>query len=593
MNFEAVSHFLDAIFAWTWKTSLHASVLIVLVCLIQLAGGKWLTARWRYSLGFLVLARLLLPAVPASAFSIFNLGKGVLPAEPQTKFAVVSPSRTPTTPIPVESPGNVAPLGIGVGVDQKIDVLKTVRILWLLGLTVSLLTVLRLHRKFARRIAAVPPVGDERILSLLESCRNVMGVRRRITAVITPKLGTPAVFGFLKPRLLLPENALGKLDDRELQMIFLHELAHVKRGDVLLNWVIIIAWSLHWFNPLVWLAVRRLRADRELVCDAMVMSHLAADERPVYGNTLIKLIDDFSDAGFCPSLAPVINHKHEIKRRVIMIAQFKPSGRIALLLSAAIIIALCCFTFTRAADKPAKKRAEPKGAGNREALAGVEILEHRLAEMNLKVRERQEVVDRYRRDLRIPSQVAEGRNESSVDPQTFRRLEAERISVESNFKGQAELLARLKELQKSGGGALRKAMLTANYDPQLGKLLEDLWTTETTLVKLKQTTGPDHPEYKSVAAMRDDLDKKVGERIEGILLGLEVKVAATKAQVDSLAQSIETARRQDAEDLSVYRPYFEAKRELQNMEKVRDAILLRILQEKIDLQLPEETPREK
>src|SRR6267143_977356 len=147
-----------------------------------------------------------------------------------------------------------------------------------------------------------------------------MGVRRRITAVIAPQLGTPAVFGYRKPRLLIPETALRKLDDRELRMIFLHELAHVKRGDVLL----------HWFNPLVWLALRRLRADRELVCDALVMSRLSADERRAYGNTLVKLLDDFSAAGFCPSLAPVINHKHEIKRRVIMIAQFKPASRIAL-----------------------------------------------------------------------------------------------------------------------------------------------------------------------------------------------------------------------------------------------------------------------
>ncbi len=112
-----------------------------------------------------------------------------------------------------------------------------------------------------------------------------------------------------------------KLDDRELRMIFLHELTHVKRADILLNWIIVFVSSLHWFNPLAWLAMRRLRADRELVCDAMVMSRLAADERRAYGNTLIKLLDDFSGAGFCPSLAPVINRKHQIERRIIMIAQ--------------------------------------------------------------------------------------------------------------------------------------------------------------------------------------------------------------------------------------------------------------------------------
>src|SRR5207249_4057745 len=190
-----------------------------------------------------------------------------------------------------------------------------------------------------------------------------------------------------KPRFLLPEGAMRKLDDRELRMIFLHELTHVKRGDILLNWIIIFASSLHWFNPLAWLAMRRLRADRELVCDAMVISRLAADERRSYGNTLIKLLDDFSGAGFCPSLAPVINHKHEIKRRVTMIAQFKPVGRVALLLSAVMVVALCCFTFTRAAEKPARKSADDTSNERRQTKVGrgIEALEEMLAEQSEKV----------------------------------------------------------------------------------------------------------------------------------------------------------------------------------------------------------------
>ena len=141
-------------------------------------------------------------------------------------------------------------------------------------------------------------------------------------------------------------------------MVFLHELAHVRRADILLNWLMLFVRSLHWFNPLVWLAMRRLRADRELVCDAMVLAHLAAEERRIYGNTLIRLLNDFPAAGFFPSLAPVINHKNEIKRRIIMIAEFKPEGRVARALSAMLIVAVCGFTFTRAAEKQRKAASE-------------------------------------------------------------------------------------------------------------------------------------------------------------------------------------------------------------------------------------------
>ncbi|PYJ99248.1 MAG: hypothetical protein DME23_10040 [Verrucomicrobia bacterium] len=229
MTFNAANQILSAMFEWTWRTSLHASVLITLVALIQAAGSKRLAARWRYALGLLVLLRLMMPVVPASSFSIFNLTAPILPNAPSSELRVSTPL-LPANPLSSAAPGQVAPLKAALRAQKKIDWLKVAPILWLLGATGGLVIVLCQQRNFSRRIKYRPPISDERILSLLESCRNVMGVRRRITAVIAPQPGTPALFGFLEPRLLLPESALHKLDDGELRMIFLHELAHVKRG---------------------------------------------------------------------------------------------------------------------------------------------------------------------------------------------------------------------------------------------------------------------------------------------------------------------------------------------------------------------------
>jgi hypothetical protein len=384
---------------------------------------------------------------------------------------------------------------------------------------------------------------------------------------------------------LLPESAAGKLDDGELRMVFLHELAHVKRADILWNWVMIFASSLHWFNPLVWLALRRLRADRELACDAMVMSRLGANERAVYGNTLIKLLDDSSGPGFCPSLAPVINHKTEIKRRVIMIAKFRPAGRAAVFVSAAIVVALCAFTFTRAADKTRSRQEGEAVASDpfvvqteHEKAIRVPSLKKKLEDLEQRINQTQNELDELRRKLGGPSLAESGELVGGTDRETVRRLESARIEVESNYKGQSELLAKLKELNAEGGGKLRRAILTANYDPQLGKLLEELWATEATLAKLKETQGLGHPEFKSMAAMQADLDKKVNERIEGILSGMDAKAAATRAQLDSLSGAIAEARRTDTEVSERYRPYFRARRDLENLEKVRDALYQKILE---------------
>ena len=413
-----------------------------------------------------------------------------------------------------------------------------------------------------------------------------MGVRRQIRVVIAPPPGALALFGFLKPRLVLPENALRKLNDRELRMIFLHELTHVKRGDILLNWIIIFASSLHWFNPLAWLAMRRLRADRELVCDAMVLSRLAADERRAYGNTLIKLLDDFSGAGFCPSLAPVLNHKQEIKRRVTMIAEFKPTRGIAFLLPATIVVALCCLTFTRAAEKKGVSSGNAKNNRTAESTPAneksqspaqlrIEYLKKQLQEKNDEVLQVQDRTDQLRKELRISDAVAEGTGSIDLNPETIRRLESARIKVESQYRELNSLVTLLKAKSDS---ELQKIINVTVPDEMLTSLLKAKAETEQRLANLSSKFGPENPEVKGLREEHRKVSDQIAERVQGILEGLNVRAAAMKAQMESLYRAVDEAKARDIDLAAKYRPYFEAKRRLENLEKIRDAILLRLEQ---------------
>src|SRR6266536_4331799 len=103
---------------------------------------------------------------------------------------------------------------------------------------------------------------------------------------------------------------------------------------------------------------------------------------------------------------------------------------------------------------------------------------------------------------------------------------------------------------------------------------------------MKETMGPENPEFKSKAAMQADLDEQINQRINGILAGLKVRVNAFKANLDSLAKSVENAREKDANTTKQYRPYFEAKRKLDDLQKLQAAVHLRILQETVDQALP-------
>jgi len=63
-----------------------------------------------------------------------------------------------------------------------------------------------------------------------------------------------------------------------LRYVFLHELGHLKRGDILVNWLMALPLVLHWFNPLVWYAIQRIRVDGESACDALALSHALEGE---------------------------------------------------------------------------------------------------------------------------------------------------------------------------------------------------------------------------------------------------------------------------------------------------------------------------
>ncbi|MCL4218437.1 MAG: M56 family metallopeptidase, partial [Candidatus Hydrogenedentes bacterium] len=147
----------------------------------------------------------------------------------------------------------------------------------------------------------------------------------------------PALFGFIRPRLLIPKTLLESMSPRELRHVLCHELAHLKRRDILVNWLVAVLQIVHWFNPVMWYAFYRMRADREVACDALALSYLDAGEAQEYGRTVLSLFDTHRRVGALPGVAGILEDKTHLKRRIAMIAAFtKPSRRWT-------VVALCLF----------------------------------------------------------------------------------------------------------------------------------------------------------------------------------------------------------------------------------------------------------
>ena len=100
-------------------------------------------------------------------------------------------------------------------------------------------------------------------------CRE-LDIRRRVVLAHSSEITIPMTLGWLQPAVLVPTKGLAWSAERRL-IVLRHELAHIKRADFASELLGQLACAFHWFNPLAWLAVRRLRVEREHACDDLVL----------------------------------------------------------------------------------------------------------------------------------------------------------------------------------------------------------------------------------------------------------------------------------------------------------------------------------
>jgi beta-lactamase regulating signal transducer with metallopeptidase domain len=494
---------LDAVFALTWRASLRACVLIVAVLIVQALAGKRLPARFRYALSLLVLLRLLVPVTPASRLSMDYFSRHFQPAP--AAAPILLPAAHPEAM--AELPASQLP--IGPSRPPRLSLRPLAAEIWLCGCGGVLLAVLWRHRKFGRWVAQLPTADDPRLIELVEQCKREAGLRRAARIARAPEANTAAVFGFRPPCLLLPEGLLDTLERREARLVILHELLHIRRRDVLVNWISVLALAPHWFNPLAWLAMRRLRADQELACDAAVLGLLEPAERGAYGRTLLKQLQGFPAARLAAGLVPLITFRHNIKRRIIMITEFNRAGGLARGLFALLFVALGGLTFTRAADD-AKPAATNTGTITGDMLSSwLDADDAKPAATN--TGPPAAALDQFRDTSSVTALPKAGQDYGA------------------EYVKQSTLLEQLEAMDGGNHSRFIQALSVTASDPILNSLLEQELAQETKLTSLKIRYGKQMPEMQEAAAVIADLKEKIDQRANGILAGMSVQIAALKA----------------------------------------------------------------
>jgi len=222
------------------------------------------------------------------------------------------------------------------------------------------------------------------------------------------------------------------------------------------------------------------------------------------------------------------------------------------------------------------------------SMGGIKALEERFADQEAKVRKAQEEVEKLRKDLNISDAMASGDGPSPLmSADTLRKLEGLRIESKTAYARQGTLLDRLKQLGKElGPDGLAQAITSATPDELLSSLLEQLSVAEQRLVVMEKDYGAENPEVQKAKAMVVDLHDKIRRRVDGIMLGMDTVVLSMSNSLMNLEQEVNKATTNDVAQANRTRPYFEAKRRLEELKRFRTILDMKIASEKIDVDLP-------
>lgn len=222
----------------------------------------------------------------------------------------------------------------------------------------------------------------------------------------------------------------------------------------------------------------------------------------------------------------------------------------------------------------------------------IEVLNEKLGEQDAEVDKLQKNLDALRIKLNIPDTVASSTAAYSVS------TERERLStlLQALQQARSDLVyygTKLKALEVMGSEdvrVLRDAILTVIPGEQLLPMrLDDLDRVEQTLAKLLSDYSPEYPEVQGAVALRAVLQTQVSNRLDGLLRGLQANVSSFQARYDEVSNQVESAKEAVAAEASAFSQYFELKRQWETKTRIRDAVLMRALQEAIDADLPSES----
>ncbi|MFY2763673.1 TonB family protein [Arenimonas sp. MALMAid1274] len=300
------------LFDWLLRSTLALSVAIALVMALRPLWRRWLGAGGVLWLWLLLPAALLATSLPRPVQVVEQDMRGGVAANVAgdavafADRAGVSERDISQRPIAAPSMAS-ASLASPVASSSSGPWPGWTRVLvglWFIGALALLERLVHQQRQFRQRLGRLSPRADG---SWLASSGRI----------------GPAVVGVLRPRIVLPADFEQRYDEQQRHLVLAHERVHLRRGDLQVNLMLCALRCVFWFNPLVHVAVNRLRVDQELACDAEVLRHHPRAGR-AYATALLNT--QLAELGL--PVGCYWQSAHPLKWRIAMLQRPRPAGTV-------------------------------------------------------------------------------------------------------------------------------------------------------------------------------------------------------------------------------------------------------------------------
>ena len=188
------------------------------------------------------------------------------------------------TPSPIINNGPPL-LENNININQKhsIKLSHLLSYIWFFGMCIYILIIVFSYIHYiVRKNQSAVTVAENSILN---------EVKKELDSLLTgmeSNLQSPMLVGILIPTIYIPCR---EITDENLRMVFLHELTHYKRKDLIIKWIALLVNAIHWFNPLTYLLCANLSEACEVSCDMEVTKNMSHSEQNLYMKTILDLVE--------------------------------------------------------------------------------------------------------------------------------------------------------------------------------------------------------------------------------------------------------------------------------------------------------------